>query len=554
MRDVTMIPYQGKKPYVFVSCDSADFPRILPVLEQLFSRGYRIWFQSGSGLDSEVSAVHLLNCHAVLAFLSSDYAKSDSCRRELYYAMELNKPILSVFLEDTDLGDEIHAVLDSKKVIHKSDLDDDQLVDKIVEFPDVKPCKGKAPKPKNSETEGGLKPDISSFFADVSSFLKKNLGLLSAVAAVMVLLVIGYFTIHIWSDGSCTEAAVCKLCGKERASAGGHDWSEESCTQPRTCKKCFATDGIASGHDWQFLSCTEPYTCSICGAVNGTAPGHFWSEGSCESPAFCVVCGLQSEASENHHWMYATCTEPRYCMICGLVSGDPLGHQWLEATLTAPRTCLLCGLTEGEPLDDSYSRLDIGDVCTFGTYEQDNNMNNGTEDIEWIVLDKQGDSILLISKYALDCKPYHSGSEEQITWPYSSLRNWLNIDFLSTAFSELEQRHIQWREVTADPNPDFSTDPGEPIWDYVFLLSISEVMNYYPDSEDRICKVTAYAEAQGAFSHSDPDRGGWWWLRTPGEQQNFAASINSDGSFDIAGSIDSGDRGSVRPAMWITIG
>ena len=50
----------------------------------------------------------------------------------------------------------------------------------------------------------------------------------------------------------------------------------------------------------------------------------------------------------------------------------------------------------------------IGDTITFGTYEQDNDTANGKEDIEWLVLAKEGKKALLISDKAIDCKTYHS--------------------------------------------------------------------------------------------------------------------------------------------------
>ena len=56
---------------------------------------------------------------------------------------------------------------------------------------------------------------------------------------------------------------------------------------------------------------------------------------------------------------------------------------------------------------DDNSSVNIGDYVTFGTYEQDNNLKNGAEAIEWQVLDKKDCKVLLLSKYALDAKPYN---------------------------------------------------------------------------------------------------------------------------------------------------
>ena len=49
--------------------------------------------------------------------------------------------------------------------------------------------------------------------------------------------------------------------------------------------------------------------------------------------------------------------------------------------------------------------------------------------IEWIILDSQGNRILLLSKRAVETLPYHS-TDEPVTWESCSLRSWLNGEFL----------------------------------------------------------------------------------------------------------------------------
>ena len=49
----------------------------------------------------------------------------------------------------------------------------------------------------------------------------------------------------------------------------------------------------------------------------------------------------------------------------------------------------------------------VDDYVTFGHYEQDNNTVNDKEVIEWKEMDKNGGSILLLSKYGLDHKKYN---------------------------------------------------------------------------------------------------------------------------------------------------
>ncbi len=50
-----------------------------------------------------------------------------------------------------------------------------------------------------------------------------------------------------------------------------------------------------------------------------------------------------------------------------------------------------------------FAKAPVGSAVFFGEYEQDNDMSNGKEQIEWLVLDKDKDSVLAISKYCLFC-------------------------------------------------------------------------------------------------------------------------------------------------------
>ena len=120
----------------------------------------------------------------------------------------------------------------------------------------------------------------------------------------------------------------------------------------------------------------------------------------------------------------------------------------------------------------------VGDIVYFGTYEQDNDTSNGKEDIEWLVLAKKGNRILVISDKALDRQPYNS-SRTRVTWETCTLRKWLNNDFINAAFSAEERAKIPTVTVSADKNPSYSTSPGNNTTDKVFLLSITEVNKYF---------------------------------------------------------------------------
>ena len=204
----------------------------------------------------------------------------------------------------------------------------------------------------------------------------------------------------------------------------------------------------------------------------------------------------------------------------------------------------------GEEVWNKVKSVNVGDTYRFGSYEQDNNKSNGQEDIEWLVLAKEGTKILVISKEALDCKPYNT-SYTDVTWETCTLRKWLNNDFINAAFSADERTMIPTVTVSADKNPDYSTNPGNATQDQVFLLSITEVNKYFSSDSARQCKPTDYAVANGAW---ESDSGNcWWWLRSPGNDQVDAAYVSYDGDVNEYGLVVHRDNNAVRPALWIDL-
>ena len=194
----------------------------------------------------------------------------------------------------------------------------------------------------------------------------------------------------------------------------------------------------------------------------------------------------------------------------------------------------------------------VGDYITFGAYEQDNNTSNGKEDIEWLVLEVKDGKALVISKYALDCKPYNT-EYTHVTWETCTLRKWLNNDFLGAAFSADEKAMIPTVTVSADRNPEYSTNPGNATQDQVFLLSITEANQYFSSKSARQCKSTDYAVANGGYANSD---NGYcqWWLRSPGDRQEEAAGVYIFGDVIKHGYVVDNGISVVRPALWIELG
>lgn len=117
------------------------------------------------------------------------------------------------------------------------------------------------------------------------------------------------------------------------------------------------------------------------------------------------------------------------------------------------------------------------EYVTYGVYEQDNNLDNGPEPIEWRVCYVDDEKALLMSKYILDCRQFHSFEDNYTEGSYgilvtdydrSDLKKWLNEDFYNSAFPE--------ENILIDsPNGE---NQGK-----VFVISYYDAIEYIPCTE-----------------------------------------------------------------------
>lgn len=199
---------------------------------------------------------------------------------------------------------------------------------------------------------------------------------------------------------------------------------------------------------------------------------------------------------------------------------------------------------------ENASNYEIGDIVTYGNYEQDGFYSNGEETIEWIVIARDSDNhALLLSRYCLDALPYNEDSGD-VTWEDSSIRAWLNGEFLESAFGGDPNGFICTAECKTKDGRS-GTDGGENTTDRIFLLAVDEVTQYFPADTSRRAPVTEYAKEQGA--EYDKNGNGWWWLRTPGKTQDMAAGVHTAGGVNYDGrDVDRTDL-CIRPALWLDL-
>ena len=184
------------------------------------------------------------------------------------------------------------------------------------------------------------------------------------------------------------------------------------------------------------------------------------------------------------------------------------------------------------------AKFAVGNYVTFGTYPQTKAGNDATP-IEWLVLARDGDKALLISRYGLDVQPYNK-DYTSVTWETCTLRTWLNSTFYNKAFSSAEQAAILTTDVDNSKSQCYSiwtTSGGNNTQDKVFLLSYAEANKYFGVGKGSSKKTAA----------------GVRWLRSPSYSQSNAAYVYIVGSiYFYSRNVDS-DSEAVRSALWVDI-
>lgn len=197
MQRCAFTPYEGHKPYIFVSYAHKDSHLVFPILEELDRRGYRVWYDDGIAPGSEWPeniAQHLDGCSLTLAFISPHSIASANCRREVTFALSKRKNFLGIVLEPTEMSLGMEMQLSAQQCIMKYTYSTDaDFFRKVCSCPDLEPCLG-APKATAVEAPPApAEPVRRAEPAPQPSKEHKPIGkkvILAAVAAVAVILAI----------------------------------------------------------------------------------------------------------------------------------------------------------------------------------------------------------------------------------------------------------------------------------------------------------------------------------------------------------------------------
>ncbi|MBQ7501608.1 hypothetical protein IJT93_02685 [bacterium] len=260
---------------------------------------------------------------------------------------------------------------------------------------------------------------------------------------------------------------------------------------------------------------------------------------------FCLGEKLREAASDDESRLRA------FQNLLKEITGCGMGRDAAESVLQAFASVLGWEDYALAQLRAVYADKQIGERFEFGSYPQGS--NGEVMPITWRVLDRGSESVLAISEYVLDAQPYHKKCCG-ITWNKSSLRGWINNDFIAKAFTCAERSLIKTSKLSNNAGP--STE------DRLFVLSEDEAEDLFADDADRKAKPTDYVAAiykKAGDTDSSADEA-WWRLRSrPGTWWDFCSLlVNSDGTIHGGADVtivrfNGMGIGSVRPALRLSL-
>ena len=371
-------------------------------------------------------------------------------------------------------------------------------------------------------------------------------------------------------DATCKTESVCDLCGEPY---GGLDYGNH--------EGKLVWEKNASTH-------TQKYSC--CGKVTVEATEHDMVDGVCFDCEY--VCTHENNDGHNcsacmmflgHNYVGGACS------VCKLsVNGSKVTFvsypqsKVTSSSMVSTLNSKASGWTESNGM--WYADVENGS----NKYRGVRTSANGTatwfvyEPITWTIVSKDtaNNQVLILCDMVIDAQKYGnntSGAHDN-SYENSTIRAWLNNEFIKTAFSDLQKDVVLTTTVSNSDKAiaDYNSPTGNPYLsadteDKIFLLSKSEIKNgvvkngvtyaYLTDADfstdaSRQKKATAYAIAQIGSGY-DATNGAWWWLRTPYYDYTAPAKDYSAHTIKVNGTIHMSTvdvaTGGVVPAMWIQL-
>lgn len=376
---------------------------------------------------------------------------------------------------------------------------------------------------------------------------------------------VDYYYLALWSGMSETSDGLC------RGTVSGDVLTKEETARYQELVKAYEEENVVPTGEVEVIENSEDYTGSSIALCR--RDGNFYlPAGELTDDEMLQIIDFRKKA-------YYSMERIRDEIRLGYRQAFPKLTEETEQTL--PVEAFAFAQTDGMGSRKVIAEAQIGDIVSFGSYEQDNNAGNGKEAIEWYVMDASEDEMTLLAVNILDAMSF-SAEQKSTTWKDSQMRQWLNEDFYETAFDNAEKKDILTAAVANDNGGDTE--------DKVYLLSHQEFLAYFGVGADALQEMPSLKEneirnlqnlerldsrifatgtpaalANGLWSWTEVTTLGYlkfqkvdyssangnsaWWLRTTDADGPSAYAIAANGDVDSPQYVDSIEG--VRPVITI---
>ncbi len=146
MEPCAVKPYGGSEDFIFVSFCHEDEYRVYPLIENLAREGYRIWYDKGilPGENwTEVISERINACKVFMIMQTVESDASHNCRNEINLAVQLDKVLLCVRLDNAQMSLALRLQLGNSQYVDAEKYNtEEQLLKQIKTCKELKDCKG----------------------------------------------------------------------------------------------------------------------------------------------------------------------------------------------------------------------------------------------------------------------------------------------------------------------------------------------------------------------------------------------------------------------------
>lgn len=202
--------------------------------------------------------------------------------------------------------------------------------------------------------------------------------------------------------------------------------------------------------------------------------------------------------------------------------------------------------------------LNVGDTITLGSYEQDGNLDNGSEKLSWTVHKIKNGKALLVCDTCIAAMPYNEEGSDN-SWTNSVLRSWLNNDFYEAAFSNdeatmISESNIVTGRLSDEEGHTYGQTYGEDevTIDKVFAPDLSQFWQI--TTELNVSKAAKAEFIENNICWGQDNYQTMFWTRCPyGQSKNYACGYDTGSEQSMNYVLSPDTYALVRPVINIDV-